>query len=152
MARHKICLIHGHDAELLSRGVVLNCREHLHIDRSRAQLLVSGAGLRPWLDQTYSETGRNRASDAQISERHDSTAFWARLDDGTLSSRYLVLASARAWQVLGGSMQYLPLGSTKQGMKRGKTHFRPRRRDRRGPVHVICQAICRPTLLRSHTA
>lgn len=163
MARHSVCLIHGHDAELLKAGIELRCSDHSHIDREKAQLYVSGAGLRPWLDDSYIETGRRghrRASAAQISERHDATAFWAQMNDGTTSAKYLVLVHARDWQVRHGSMEYLPLGSTKQRPKMGRTHFRRkhsanragftvnRRVDTTQTPAMLAKAVCRPSLMR----
>lgn len=163
MARHVICFIHGHDAELLARGIMPKCSEHAHIDRETAQLMVSGAGLRPWLDPSFVATGRKRGGNAQISERHDATAFWATLEDGTASSKYLVRAHARSWQVEGGAMQYLPLGATQPQRKRGHTHMRKRFTARRTGFKIsrrvdttqspamLAKAVCRPSLLRKPT-
>lgn len=160
MARHVICLIHGHDAELLARGIMPKCSDHAHIDRERAQLMVSGAGLRPWLDPSFVQTARQCRGNAQISERHDATAVWAKMPDGTTSTKYLVRSHARSWQVEGGAMQYLPLGATQPPRKRGRTHLRKlsarrrtgftisRRVDTTQSPAMLAKAVCRPSLLR----
>lgn len=145
--KSSICLIHGHDAALLLAGVILKCSEHGHIDPFRAQLLISGTGARPWLDPDY----EIRAKENKVTERHDSTAVWAMLPDGESSEKYLVLMEARSWQCAGGAQQFLPLGSTKQPRKRGRTHIRPDRRSSKLITDSMLRP-CRPSLMRQAAA
>jgi hypothetical protein len=162
MPRHSVCLISAHDADLLLRGHELNCRDHKHIDRVRAQLLASGTQLRPNLDPDFNPHQKHNL----ITEPYKPSASWARVpcDDckgfgckscaavGTVfSDRYLAIFAARNWQVIGGSQQYALLGSAKQQRKRTKTHLRHSRGKRRagnGPV----RQMCRPLMLRAQTA
>lgn len=162
MPRHSVCLVNGHDAELLSQGVALKCSEHKHIDRRTAQLMASGTSIRPFLDPDYDPLKR---SDQKISEPYKATAAWAMVRhlncDGAgcigcqnsgkvMSEKHLVIFSARNWQVINGSQQYAILGSARQSRKRGRTHQRMKFTGKRGPVNVLCQSICRPSLLRRH--
>jgi hypothetical protein len=175
MPRHSVCLVHGHDAELLSQGVVLKCSEHKHIDRRTAQLMVSGTGIRPFLDPDYNPL---KSADQRISEPYKSTADWALVphleckgfgckdcqNSGKVSSeKYLVVFSARCWQVINGSQQYAVLGSARQSRKRGRTHLRNkfcgdrtgfkvsgRRIDTTRKPSELAMQVCRPSLLRRH--
>jgi hypothetical protein len=192
MPRHSVCLVHGHDAELLSQGVVLKCSEHKHIDRRTAQLMVSGTGIRPFLDPDYNPL---KSADQRISEPYKSTADWALVphvecsgfgckdcqNSGKVSSeKYLVVFSARCWQVINGSQQYAVLGSARQSRKRGRTHLRNKSLMRNGKPEQngnvmtqrcgdragfrvsargidttrkpseLAMQVCRPSLLRRH--
>lgn len=172
MARHNICLIHGHDAELLAKGAELKCSEHKHVDRSSAQLMASGTQIRPFLDPDHNP---HKGLDQMVSERWKPTAAWAKIPhfdcDGfgcadcqgtglAISNKHLVVFSARNWQVEGGSMQYLLLGATQQPRKRGRTHLKSkytgtragftinRRVDTTQTPEMLAKAVCRPSLLR----
>src|SRR5258708_5355803 len=153
MARHSICLIHGHDAALLFQGIALSCSQHKHIDLSAAQLMVSGARARPWLDPDHNP---RKGLKQPISESFRPTAKWAVIphpacngtgcrncaNTGTMACvKYLVILSARDWHVMAGCMQYVPLGSTRQALKRTHTHLKPVHAEKRGPVRVIIESF-----------
>lgn len=141
MAQNKICLLSPYEAQDLLVGRPLDHRHHEHVDANQARLLVYGADQVPWLDNDYAadmqSKDKKRRKQAMISERvsqevetssggteRRGAAVWATLPNGEKSSKHLELELARMWQGTGGSMQWLPLGSSKQGMKRTRTHLR----------------------------
>lgn len=163
MARHSICLITGHDADLLIAGVELKCKDHSHIDLENAQLMVSGTKMRPWLDPDFDPKLKANL----VTERYRPTAQWAVIPCAecdaygcqkcgglgrTTSMKYLIRFSAREWQCRGGALQFLLPGSTKQQMKRGRTHLRQNRRpSRKIDVSVLSgKRFCRSVLQRRH--
>jgi hypothetical protein len=175
MPRHSVCLVNGHDAELLSQGIALKCSEHKHIDRRTAQLMASGTRIRPFLDPDHDPLKR---ADQLVSEPYKPTADWALIphmacngfgckdcqnSGKVISEKHLVIFSARSWQMINGSQQYAILGSAKQSRKRGRTHLRSRycgdrvgfkvsarRIDTLRTPSELAQQVCRPSLLRRH--
>ncbi len=111
-----ICLLTRHEAELLRAGYKPKCREHQHVTRDEALLLIGGAERFAHKDPSFGATG-------VTSERFKPTAEWAIAHDGKASSRHLVMIEAREWQARGGVMQWLPIGATKQRVKRGRSHL-----------------------------
>lgn len=165
MPRHSICLITGHDADLLTAGVALHCKDHKHIDLATAQLMASGTKLRPWLDPDHDP----RVKADAVSEPYRPTAQWALLPceecdahgcaacnhKGTFySQKYLIAFSAREWQVIGGTVQYALLGESKQRRKMSRTHLRRGRRSRSLITDSMLRPklYCRPSLERAHAA
>ena len=138
MPRKNICLLTPYEAQDLMVGKPVNCARHRHVDSETARLLVFGADQVPWLDDDYArDMGSKNAAvrrKASISERvsqevetitgqteRRGPAVWATLPNGEKSSRHLELELAREWQGIGGTIQWAPVGTAKQGIKRSKT-------------------------------
>jgi hypothetical protein len=94
MARKKICIINPIEADLLSQGHNLSCRNHRHMSPNDFTQYTASGKDRPWLKEA----------------NHNPIARWATLANGKESTRYLVWEQDREWRQINTAMQWVPRG------------------------------------------